>query len=122
MIGEILSGHIQNRGAVGLVCDGAIRDVGNIAKMEGFSAYSRWVNPIGPVSADGGSVNDTISVGGVVVRPGELVIGDDDGLVCLGPEDLERLIDDAEQKLELEEEWISRLEKGESISEVFELD
>ncbi|MEM7293954.1 MAG: RraA family protein, partial [Pseudomonadota bacterium] len=36
MIGEILSGHLQRRGAVGLVCDGAIRDVGTIAKMENF--------------------------------------------------------------------------------------
>jgi regulator of RNase E activity RraA len=121
MIGDVLGGHLHRIGAAGVVCDGAIRDVDGLAAMAGFSAYARAINPRGPTSAGGGSVNGEVVVGGCLVKPGDLLLGDGDGLVALGPADLARLIDAAEAKLALEAEWTARLAAGEDPCAIFAL-
>src|SRR5215468_7955293 len=85
MIGEILGGHLRRRGGSGVVCDGAVRDVGTLAGWEDFSVFTRWITPRGPSSAERGAVNLPVVVGGRLVTPGDLVIGGDDGLVALSP-------------------------------------
>ncbi len=55
--------------------------------------------------------------GGLIKRPGDLVIGDDDGLVVLGPAAIRSLIDDAEAKLEKEAGWQTSLASGRSMSQ-----
>lgn len=121
MIGDILGGHLHRQGAAGLVCDGAVRDVAGLAAMQGLSVHSRAVNPLGPTAARTGEVNGTVTIGGCKVSPGDLIIGDDDGLVVL-PRDLQaQLIEQAEAKLKLETEWTARLTAGEPIAEIFKL-
>ncbi|MBP7001631.1 RraA family protein [Amaricoccus sp.] len=119
MIGEILGGHIHAKGAAGLVCDGAIRDVDTLAGLEGLSAWSRSITPRGPKGAAGGELGGPVTIGGCEVRPGDLVIGDGDGLVALSPDALADLIDAAEAKLALEAEWIRRLAAGETMAKIF---
>jgi 4-hydroxy-4-methyl-2-oxoglutarate aldolase len=121
MIGDVLGGHLHRLGAAGVVCDGAVRDVDGLAEMAGLSVYARWINPKGPESALGGAVNGPVAVGGCAVAPGDLVIGDGDGLAALGPELLASLIDAAEAKLELEAQWTARLAAGEAAGEIFGL-
>ena len=121
MIGDVLGGHLHRIGAAGIVCDGAIRDVDGLAAMAGLAAFTRSVTPRGPVSAGGGEVNGTVVIGGCPVAPGDLVIGDGDGLVALSPADLARLIDKAEAKLVLEAEWTARLAAGEDPRAIFGL-
>ena len=122
MIGDILGGHLHRQGAAGLVCDGAVRDVAGLAAMKGLSVYSRAVNPLGPTTAHRGEVNGAVKLGGITVAPGDLLMGDDDGLVALPPPLLARLIDAAEAKLRLEAEWTARLTAGEPIRKIFKLD
>ncbi len=121
MIGDILGGHLHRQGAAGLVCDGAVRDVAGLAAMPGLPVYARAVNPLGPTTARIGEVNGGIMIGGIAIAPGDLIIGDDDGLVALPPALLPRLIDAAEAKLRLEAEWTARLTAGESIRDIFKL-
>ncbi len=121
MIGEILSGHMRRRGAVGLICDGAIRDVGTLAQWTDFPIFTRHVTPRGPSSAERGSINAPVVFGGQVVRPGDLLIGDDDGLVVLSPDVVRARIGDAEAKLELEAGWETSLSGGKSMAETFGL-
>jgi len=121
MIGGILGGYLRQRGAVGLVCDGAVRDVGELAAWTDFAVYSRSITPRGPTGAARGHVNGPVVIGGVLVRPGDLVIGDDDGLVVLSPEQVISKIADAEAKLALEADWIARLGSGEAVEAVFGL-
>ena len=121
MIGEILSGHLRNRGCAGVVCDGAVRDVGTLAGWTDFSVFSRWVTPRGPTGAVRGKVNVPVTIGGRLVTPGDLVIGDDDGLVALSPATVRSRIRDAEAKLALEAEWIAGLAGGRSVVETFGL-
>jgi regulator of RNase E activity RraA len=121
MIGDILGGHLRRRGAAGLVCDGAIRDVASMAEWTDFSVFSRWVTPRGPASFEKGSVNVSVTIGGRIVRPGDLVLGDDDGLVVLSPEMVRKRLPDAQGKLALEAGWITSLSGGATVEQTFAL-
>jgi regulator of RNase E activity RraA len=121
MIGEILGGHIRSRGAVGVVCDGAIRDVATLAALPDFSVFTRFVTPRGPASAERGSINSPVVIGGRLVAPGDLVIGDDDGLVALSPTAIRSRIADAKDRQAREAGWIESLAKGRSALDTFGL-
>lgn len=121
MSGEILGGHLRKRGCVGLVCDGAVRDVATLAGWSDFSVYSRSITPRGPTGAERGAVNTPVVVGGRLVTPGDLVIGDDDGLVALSPSTVRFRIKDAQAKIAREAEWIESLASGRSARETFGL-
>jgi regulator of RNase E activity RraA len=119
MIGEILSGHLRSRGAAGVVCDGAVRDVATLCGWPDFSVFSRSITPRGPTSAADGTINAPITIGGRRVAAGDLVIGDDDGLVALSPETVRTRIGDAEARLAREDSWIKSLAAGKSVVETF---
>lgn len=121
MIGEILGGHVRNRRGVGVVCDGAVRDVATLSSWANFSVFARFVTPRGPASAEHGSVNCPVVVGGRLVTPGDLIIGDDDGLVALSPATVRSRISDAEAKQAREADWIKNLASGLSALETFGL-
>ena len=122
MIGEILGGYLQQRGCVGLICDGAVRDVAALSGLANFSVFSRFITPRGPVSASHGSVNCPVVVGGQIVHPGDLIIGDDDGLVALNPLSIRKHIAGAKAKVAKEETWIASLSSGRSPREIFGLE
>jgi 4-hydroxy-4-methyl-2-oxoglutarate aldolase len=111
-IGAILSGYLRSRGAAGLICDGAVRDVEELAAWRDFSVYARYITPRGPTSLVRGEVNCTVAFGGRRIAPGDMVIGDDDGLVSLTPEEAAGMLAPAEAKLELEKQWRAGLASG----------
>jgi regulator of RNase E activity RraA len=119
MIGEILSGHLRNRGAAGVVCDGAVRDVATLSAWPDFAVFSRSITPRGPTSAANGTINVPVTIGGRKVSPGDLIIGDDDGLVALSPETVRARIRDAEARLAREAGWIESLAAGKTVAEIF---
>jgi regulator of RNase E activity RraA len=121
MIGDILSGHLRAKGVAGLICDGAVRDTGTLGGWDDFAVFARWITPRGPTGADRGAVNLPVVVGGCAVAPGDLIIGDDDGLVALTPAVVRGRIADAEAKLSREAGWIAALAEGRSAAEVFGL-
>ncbi|NKX44762.1 RraA family protein [Roseicyclus persicicus] len=121
MIGEILSGHLRRRGVAGIVLDGAVRDVGTLAGWEDFAVFARHVTPRGPTGAAGGTLNAKVTVGGVTVAPGDLILGDDDGLVCLPPATVRDGLGPVQAKAGKETEWERRLAAGESAAAVFGL-
>jgi len=121
MIGEILGGQLRRRGAAGVICDGAVRDVGELSAFGDFPVFTRHVTPRGPSSWDKGVVNGPVRFGGRTISPGDLVIGDNDGLVSLTPSDMAAYIDAAERKLALEAEWQKSLGGGRTVAETFGL-
>lgn len=121
MIGEILGGHVRSRGCVGVVCDGAVRDVATLASWPDFSVFARFVTPRGPASAERGSINVPVVIGGRLVTPGDLVIGDDDGVVALSPSSIRSRIADAKARQAREAGWIKSLANGRSAAETFGL-
>ncbi|MET0189256.1 MAG: RraA family protein [Pseudonocardia sediminis] len=72
----------RSRGLAGLVIDGAWRDVDDVA-ASGFPLFGRGSTPFSPAKRDPGEVNVPVSCGGVVVEPGDVVVGDSDGVVIV---------------------------------------
>lgn len=121
MIGDVLGGYLRQRGCAGVVCDGAVRDVDTLAQWPDLPVFSRFITPRGPESADRGAVNEAVVVGGQWVMPGDLILGDGDGLVALRPDFARARIGDALAKLKREEEWTLSLASGRSPLETFSL-
>lgn len=121
MIGDILSGQVRRRGVAGLIVDGAVRDVGTLAGWDDFAVFARHITPRGPTGAALGTINGAITLGGVRVDPGDLMLGDDDGLVCLPPATVTGGLEPVRAKSEKEVIWETRLAAGDSAAEVFGL-
>lgn len=85
IFGELMATYCKVRGICGIVCDGAIRDRQAIAAMDDFPVYARAVTPNGPYKNGMGEINVPVCVGGKVVHPGDIVVGDEDGVIVINP-------------------------------------
>jgi RraA family protein len=81
LVGEIMATIAAHRGAAGFVIDGALRDAGVLAKGD-FPCFARAAIHRGPYKNGPGAINVPVSIGGMVVTPGDIVVGDDDGVVA----------------------------------------
>lgn len=84
LFGEIMMTVAKSRGAIGAVFDAAIRDVEAFEKHR-FPCWARGVNMRGPYKDGPGSINVPVSIGGMVVNPGDVILGDCDGIIALSP-------------------------------------
>lgn len=90
IFGELMLTYCKIRGLTGVIVDGSIRDLDAISRMN-ISVYARGVTPEGPYKNGPGEINTVISFGGQVVRPGDIIIGDEDGIVVVKPEEASEL-------------------------------
>jgi 4-hydroxy-4-methyl-2-oxoglutarate aldolase len=114
MAGELFSKEAERKGLAGIVIDGAARDT---AKIRTFSipVYSRTVIPVSGTTGKIFSTQIPIQCGGVIVNPGDVIFGDDDGIVVATEKELAELIPVAETIQQAEEAAVARMEKGESL-------
>ena len=118
--GEVLTVAAQARGIAGLAVDGAIRDISAIRAL-GFPAFSRGL-AIGACSkTNPGRVNAPIVFGGVPVNPGDIIVGDDDGLAIVARESAQATLDAALARQTSEERLMAALKAGGTTLELLKL-
>jgi 4-hydroxy-4-methyl-2-oxoglutarate aldolase len=101
MFGELFATALKKRGVRGLVINAGIRDIAELRAM-GFPAWAAAVSAQGTVKATGGSVNVPVVIGGQVIRPGDVILADDDGVVVV-PRAIARQAAEASQARENKE-------------------
>ncbi|CAM5622331.1 Putative 4-hydroxy-4-methyl-2-oxoglutarate aldolase OS=Streptomyces tendae OX=1932 GN=GUR47_03020 PE=4 SV=1 [Streptomyces tendae] len=97
MFGELFATALKRRGVRGVVTAAGIRDTQELREM-GFAAWSRAVSAQGTVKATGGWVNVPVAVDGQMIRPGDVVVADDDGVVVVPRERARRIAEASEAR------------------------
>jgi regulator of RNase E activity RraA len=111
LVGEIMMTTAIHRGALGFVIDGAVRDVAAFEQQQ-FPCWARGVNSRGPYKEGPGTINMPVTVGGMVVHPGDIIVGDADGLVAVAPLASARTAALAKEKLANEQATIAAIRAG----------
>jgi regulator of RNase E activity RraA len=111
LVGGIMTFYAASVGVAGMVLDGAIRDVAEIRERP-FPVYARGVNHRGPYKDGPGAINVPVSVGGMAVSPGDIVVGDQDGLVVLSRDEAPAVIEKALLQQQKEEETMQAIREG----------
>jgi 4-hydroxy-4-methyl-2-oxoglutarate aldolase len=102
LFGELFATSLAQRGVRGVVLGTGVRDVAELHAM-GFPAWSTAVSAQGTVKATAGAVNVPVTLGGQVIRPGDVVVADDDGVVCVERETAAAVLTAGRVRLEKEE-------------------
>lgn len=108
IFGEIMINYCKSRKLAGVIVDGSIRDIDTLSKID-FAVYARGVTPNGPYKNGPGEINVPISFGGKVIQPGDIIVGDADGLVVIKPEEAKELAQKAKAVLDKETQSIETI-------------
>lgn len=118
--GDVLTLAAQERGLAGLVIDGAVRDSQEIIES-GFPVFTRGVCIRKTTKVQKGRVNVPVTIGGVLVHPGDILVGDADGLVRVAADDIDAALTSSEQRELKEETMRARIREGASTLELLGL-
>ena len=111
IVGEMMLTHAETRGLGGVVIYGAIRDFGHVSKHP-FPVFAAGVTLRGPFQSGPGHINVPIGIAGMVVEPGDLLLGDDDGVICIPHDDVEALYPEAQKRFDGENQQRERVRNG----------
>lgn len=112
LVGELMQMHAQVRGLAGFVIDGAVRDVAALHAAD-FPCYARGNTHRGPFKEGPGEINVPVAIGGLVIEAGDLIVGDEDGLVAVPADQLETLLAAAAAQAKREQQRKEAILKGE---------
>ncbi len=118
--GGIMTRAAMARGVAGVVIDGAIRDVAEIREL-GFPVYARANVPSGPHKGFGGIIDGSISCAGCPVKPGDIVIGDDDGVAVVPLEWVDDMLAASREKLAQEEDTLKQIAEGKTTARLLSI-
>ncbi|MFC0562135.1 RraA family protein [Halalkalibacter alkalisediminis] len=111
-LGELMAFAAKARGLEGIIIDGLVRDKDILSQLD-FPIFATGFIPNGPLKDGPGKINTLISCGGVSVQPGDLIIGDDDGVIAVPKDEIETALLKAEKKLEYENNRIEIIKQYE---------
>ncbi|MBG9448512.1 RraA family protein [Cytobacillus firmus] len=111
ILGELMCHYAKVKGIKGYIVDGPVRDLTGIAQM-GFPVFSKGGSPRGPYKEGPGEINTTISCGNVPVSPGDVIVGDDDGIIVIPKQDASAVLEKAKALASKEKEIIQSIYDG----------
>jgi len=114
LMGSIMMNAARQLGLGGVVVDAPVRDVEELRAL-GFPVYAVGTNPNGPTKFVPGRINWPVSCGGVAVRPGDLVVGDADGVVVIEREKVPSLLEQAAAKVADEKKRLADIAEGRNL-------
>lgn len=114
LCGEIMATLAMKRGIAGFVIDGAIRDIVELSEMN-FPVFARSSSPNGPYKNGPGEVNVPVSIGGRIIYPGDIIVGDGNGVISIAQEEAEEVLQKAEQILQKETALLQEIDKNNQI-------
>ena len=113
VLGDLVSAKARHRNIAGFIVDGLVRDVPGIRALGDFPVFARGITPIGPLHRGPGEVNYPVSVGGIVVQQGDLIVGDLDGVVVIPRLDAADLLDRLIERDAEERDYVAAVARGE---------
>lgn len=113
LMGELMHAHAEKKGVAGIVLHGAIRDSAYM-RASGFPVFAAGITHRGPYKDGPGEINVPIAIEGMVIQPGDLILGDDDGVVCVPFDDAERVYAATKAKHEAETRQMANILAGEN--------
>lgn len=113
LIGELLATQVKVRGAAGILVDAAVRDVEELVEL-GLPIWTRFIHVRGASKTKIGELNGAVSVGETQVSPGDIMIMDADGAVCVRQERVAEVLKAAEARFEKEARLREKLKAGET--------
>ena len=119
--GDLMATSAMARQVGGLAIDGCVRDSAEILEM-GFPIFSRGTCIRGTVKKNPGTINHPVLFGEVIVHPGDLVLGDDDGMVIIPQAKIEEVLEASQRRVEKEIEKAAALRTGKTSMELNKLD
>jgi regulator of RNase E activity RraA len=114
IVGEIMITYAMKRGLAGLVINGSIRDSDAVRQMS-FPVYAAGVTHRGPMKSGPGEIGRAIAFDGMVIEPGDLIIGDGDGVLCIPFSEVEEVYQAAAAKNKAENKILADLQAGGSM-------
>jgi regulator of RNase E activity RraA len=112
--GDLTSMIAKAKGIAGVVTDGMVRDVDGICNV-GMPVFARGATPNSPFKDGQGEVNFTVTCGGVTVRPGDILVGDGDGVVVIPREDWDEVLKGVAKVVEKENQTVANIQAGKLI-------
>jgi regulator of RNase E activity RraA len=117
VLGDLVAMKAKHRKIAGFIVDGLIRDLPGILAVEDFPVFARGITPIGPLHRGPGEINYPVSVGGIVVHAGDLVVADMNGVVVIPREDAPELLERLIGRAATEREYVAAVARGEFSNE-----
>ena len=111
LVGELLATQVKVRGAAAILVDGAVRDVEDLQKL-GLPIWTRYIRVKGAGKSEIGELDATVTVGGARIAPGDIVVLDADGAVCIQRQRAGKVLAAAEIRLEREARLREKLAAG----------
>ncbi len=118
--GDVLTLQAMYKGISALVINGCVRDANLLIEMK-FPVFCRGLSIKGTGKAQPGTVNVPITIGDVIIRPGDIIVGDRDGLVVVAHDEVEKAIENSNLREAKEVEQRAAIERGISTIELFGL-
>jgi RraA family protein len=111
VIGDLIATKAKFRGIAGFIIDGLIRDLPELKEV-GLPVFARGVTPVGPLHRGPGEINYAVSCGGIVVTPGDLIVGDTNGIVVVRQEFMEVILDRLKAQRPTLQKYVADVKRG----------